>query len=552
MSQRAARPASARVVPVVVGVALTVVLVAGVLAEPAGADTPTTAEGSVHYRPPVEAPVADPFRPPATAYGPGNRGLAYDLPAGTPVRAAADGRVVFAGPVARTRHVTVLHADGLRTSYSFLSHVAVRRGDRVRQGDVVGEAGLGFHLGVRDGDAYLDPAALFDQTVLHVRLVPHTEPLPPTDAGLLREQASLRELVRTERPGLLRRAWNVAFEHGAPIVGRWLAATDAALHAWWQTSPVQIALDVVDSLARHLLQECTPASFRPEPPTGERVALLVAGLGSTSVGASIDDVDVATLGYEPGDVVRYRYGGGRIPTDAPLHPGLAAIPEGPYAEADTLGDIADRGRELADLVEQAAAARPGVPIDLYAHSLGGLVTRVALLELADRPGGLDPLGQVVTIGSPHRGADLGTLAVLSEQRIGREVRAIRDVLDVAIDPYSPVVRQLAETSALVDRLRAEGVPDGVDLRTVGARNDLVVPGDKTHVPGHPSVITDPGGVAAHADLPGDAATTRELQLGLAGRPPTCTGFADALADAVVPEVISAATHSVGLLTAVPG
>ena len=43
------------------------------------------------YLPPVEAPVADPFRPPTTPYGPGNRGLEYATAPGTPVRAAADG-----------------------------------------------------------------------------------------------------------------------------------------------------------------------------------------------------------------------------------------------------------------------------------------------------------------------------------------------------------------------------------------------------------------------------------------------------------------------------
>jgi len=54
------------------------------------------------------------------------------------VRAAADGEVTFAGQVGGSHHVVVLHADGLRTSYSFLDTVAVHRGDHVVQGDVVG------------------------------------------------------------------------------------------------------------------------------------------------------------------------------------------------------------------------------------------------------------------------------------------------------------------------------------------------------------------------------------------------------------------------------
>lgn len=545
MSQRPARSTAAAVVPVLVAALLVVVLVAGVLAEPAVADEP------VSYRPPVDAPVSDPFRPPATTYGPGNRGLAYDLPDGTAVHAVADGTVVFAGLVAGTRHVTVLHADGRRSSYSFLSAVAVQRGQVVAQGDPVGTAGAGFHLGVRDGESYLDPAALFDAHVVHVRLVPHAEPLPPTDAGLLREQAALRDLVRTEDPGLLRRVWRAVGDHAGPLAGRWLAVADAAWHTWQQANPVEATFGVLESLGRHLLQECTESSVAIEPPGEARVALLVAGLGSTSAEASIDQVDVDRLGYDRADVLRYSYGGGRVPATGRLHPDLAGIPEAPYDAADTLGDIAERGRELADLIEQAAAARPGVPIDVYAHSLGGVVTRVALLELASRPGAIDALGQVVTIGTPHSGADLATVAVLSEKGFVQDVAHIRALFDIPIDPYSPAVRGLAETSPLMDRLRVEGVPDGVDLRTVAARGDLVVTADKADVPGHPAAIIDRSGLDAHAALPGDPDTTRELQLGLAGLPPACQGLADAVNDAVFPEVIAGITDGAGLVSLLP-
>ena len=536
-----------------VAAALVVVTVTIVVhADPAGATPP---EPLVHT-PPVEEPVADPFRPPATPYGPGNRGLAYDLAPDTPVRATADGTVVFAGQVGATRHVTVLHADGLRTSYSFLSSLDVRRGDHVARGAVLGRAGPGFHLGARDGEHYLDPESLFGTQVIEVRLVPHGEPLPPNDAGLLAEQSSLRDLVRAEEPGFLRRMAGAVVRHGAPIVGRFAGAVEAAWHTWDQLDPVAITAGVVASLARHLLQECTASSVVPAQPAGERVALLVAGLGSSSDHGAIDDVDLDVLGYDRTDVLRYRYGGGRTPGRDHLHPGLAAIPEGTYAPEDTLGDVTERGRELADLIEQAAAARPGVPVDVYAHSLGGLVTRVALLELAERSASgqsaaIDALGQVATIGSPHRGADLATVAVLSEKGFVQDVSHIRAIFDIPVDPYSPAVRQMAETSALVKRLAVQGVPEGVDLRTVAARGDLVVTADKADVAGRPAAIIDLTGPHAHAALPGDPDTTRELQLGLAGLPPACQGFGDALLDAVVPEVVAGVTDAVGLATLLP-
>ena len=48
-----------------------------------------------------------------------------------------------------------------------------------------------------------------------------------------------------------------------------------------------------------------------------------------------------------------------------------------YLPDDTQQDLRVSGRRLADLVEQVAAAHPGVPIDLLAHSQGGLVARLA-------------------------------------------------------------------------------------------------------------------------------------------------------------------------------
>src|SRR2546427_4550471 len=82
----------------------------------AGAPRAAAADGPVGYRPPVDAPVDDGFRPPATPWGPGNRGIDYATAPGAPVHAAAAGEVVFAGQVGGSLHVVVLHADGIRTS----------------------------------------------------------------------------------------------------------------------------------------------------------------------------------------------------------------------------------------------------------------------------------------------------------------------------------------------------------------------------------------------------------------------------------------------------
>ncbi|MET1048749.1 MAG: peptidoglycan DD-metalloendopeptidase family protein [Acidimicrobiales bacterium] len=142
-------------------------LVLLLLALTAGLAGPTAAEPAI-YRPPVDAPVVDGFRLPNGPFGAGNRGLEYDTVPGQVVRAIGDGLVVFAGPVAGIRYVTVLHPDGLRSSYGYLADLLVAAGERIVIGQVVGTAGERLHLGVRSGGTYLDPAALFTTTGVHL------------------------------------------------------------------------------------------------------------------------------------------------------------------------------------------------------------------------------------------------------------------------------------------------------------------------------------------------------------------------------------------------
>lgn len=128
---------------------------------------------AVTYVAPVAAPVRDPFRPPATPYGPGNRGLEHATEAGAEVHAAAGGAVTFAGRVAGTGYVTIQHADRARTTYGPLAEVGVAAGDPVAQGDVLGAAAGALLWTVRLGDAYLDPAILLAASgQARARLVP--------------------------------------------------------------------------------------------------------------------------------------------------------------------------------------------------------------------------------------------------------------------------------------------------------------------------------------------------------------------------------------------
>jgi hypothetical protein len=509
------------------------------------------------YVPPVDAPVVDPFRPPPHPYAPGNRGLEYGTAPGTEVRAAADGTVTFAGVVAGTRHVTVRHGDDVRTSYSFLDRVDVAVGQRVRLGDVVGTTAGRLHLGARRGDAYFDPASLFAGGPTRVRLVPFDE---PPGAGAGGERSALHQLVGGLGGVLGRLAEETA--------DRALAGTGASVD-WLRAEGGQLLRTAGHLLARgsptsqlHLLttvagawqraraaadRPCTAAGAPlPAAPPHHRVALLVGGLGSTSTDAAIDDVDTGVLGYAAPHVVRFSYAGGRVPdpTDA-----AAGVPAAAYSAADSQIDLLESGRRLADLVEALVAAHPGLPVDLYAHSQGGLVARLALIDLERRHGTawLDHVGLLATLGTPHDGADLATAVhgIGSTGAGSAAFDALAVALGLELDDDAPSVQQLAETSSVVGELRRRPIPASIAAVSIAARGDLVVPVPRTAVDGAAHVVVPVDGLHGHDALPGSPEATRELSLALAGLPPTCRSFRGALVDQITGEAISWAEDGLG-------
>jgi hypothetical protein len=517
------------------------------------------------YVPPVDAPVADPFRPPDEPYGAGNRGLEYATPAGTEVRAAAAGVVTFAGLVAGTRHVTVRHPDGLRTTYSFLDLVDVVVGQQIRQGDIVGTTVGHLHLGARLGDAYLDPARLFDAVPDRAHLVPFDEPPGPGPSG---ERSAIRQLVGGVGRLATRLAGRVVDQalEGSGATAAWLRAESGQLvrtaaHYLGRTSPGLAQLNLVLrglemwSRARASSHRpCTAAGEPVPPPAERRAAILVAGLGSTSDSAAIDDLDTAPLGYDVPDVVRFSYAGGRTPDPSDAFTSIEATAYDPGA---TQGDLPGAGNRLADLVEAVAARAPGTPVDVYAHSQGGVVTRLALIELERRHGAAwieERLGLVATLGTPHGGADLATAAYAAgSTRAGSlALDGLAAALGLGLDDDAPAVGQLAETSDLVAALRASPLPAGVDVVSIAARGDLVVPVPRTAAPGAVQVVVPVSGVTAHDRLPGSPEAARELALALAGQPPGCRPFRSALVDQAVGEGISWAEDAAGALAWVAG
>lgn len=545
-----------------------VALVVGLTALPPGpaaASTPTPA-----WHRPVPGPVVRAFAPPATAYGAGHLGADLRAAPGTPVRAAGDGVVTFAGTVAGARHVVVGHEGDLRTSYSFLATVAVRRGARVRAGDVVGTTGGtgtnhgddALHLGLRAGDEYLDPMLLFRPVDLAavVHLAPTTNPpwrsLPEERRGLLDGLRGavgsgvqvLGGVLATGAGGAVALA---AIIEDASRVGweRALAHAHALLAALPPVEAARVSLVIGGALAAYVRERrtCDPGAPRADGSGGSgNHAVVVAGIDSrTGDGDRTVGLPTDRLGYERSEVSFFSYAGGSAP----------------YTPEDTYAPILESAHLLAAELRARQRTAPGRPVDLLAHSQGGVVV-LAFLELVYDPEdpSYPPIGPVVTFSSPLDGAPIATaigrvtggpLGLAGDAAAAVAGRVAPDgVLDLpGPDPLAPSVADLAEDSELMRRLRATPTPDDVHITAIGASGDLIVPADAATTDGAAHHVVATWGVSAHTAVLEDPAALRAARAALEGRALPCRSFATFVAGAVVPPLVSSAERQVTAVVA---
>jgi murein DD-endopeptidase MepM/ murein hydrolase activator NlpD len=131
------------------------------------APTPIKADATPTFRWPVKGRVIAGFGPKPN--GQQNDGINLAVPEGTPVKAAEDGVVAYAGNELKGygNLVLIRHPNGYVTAYAHAKELLVKRGDPVKRGQVIANSGQTgnvdtpqLHFEVRKGPAPIDPMPL--------------------------------------------------------------------------------------------------------------------------------------------------------------------------------------------------------------------------------------------------------------------------------------------------------------------------------------------------------------------------------------------------------
>lgn len=98
-------------------------------------------------------------------------GIDFAAPEGTPVLATADGEVIISktNKTGYGKHIVILHDEGFKTMYAHLSKLKVKKGEKIKKGDIIGLVGttgtsIAPHLHyevVKDGKK-VDPEKYFN------------------------------------------------------------------------------------------------------------------------------------------------------------------------------------------------------------------------------------------------------------------------------------------------------------------------------------------------------------------------------------------------------
>jgi murein DD-endopeptidase MepM/ murein hydrolase activator NlpD len=130
----------------------------------------TGSTGTVNFRWPVRGRIISGFGPKPN--GSTNDGINLAVPIGTPVQAAANGVVAYAGNELKGYGDLVLirHPGGWVTAYAHNSQILVKKGEEVRRGEVIAKSGKTgavdapqLHFELRRGATPVNPLSQLPQ-----------------------------------------------------------------------------------------------------------------------------------------------------------------------------------------------------------------------------------------------------------------------------------------------------------------------------------------------------------------------------------------------------
>ncbi|MDR1999500.1 MAG: hypothetical protein LBQ06_06110, partial [Frankiaceae bacterium] len=170
---------------------------------------------------------------------------------------------------------------------------------------------------------------------------------------------------------------------------------------------------------------------------------------------------------------------------------------------DARGDLAEQARVLGDAADAALAGGGPGSVDVVGYSAGGVVARIWARDL----GGAAKARRIVTLGSPHHGTELASLASILP----------------ALCPAA--CHQLARGSDVLAALNAGGeTPAGPAWVSIWSSSDgVVVPADSAVLDGALNIQVQQvcaDSEVRHASLPSDPLVIGLVRLELDGAAPS--------------------------------
>jgi alpha-beta hydrolase superfamily lysophospholipase len=269
-----------------------------------------------------------------------------------------------------------------------------------------------------------------------------------------------------------------------------------------------------------------PSDLRGDPPPpNDNIAIALPGISTETAGTGGTDEYRAwldRLGYRGRDSYVFSYRG----SDGPrLHER--------YPRSATYGSLETAARRLRAMLARLAGARPGVDVDLIAHSQGGVVARAYLERMA---ASWDPrlprVEHVVTLGAPFGGAPAAAIPEVAGGSLGGRI-AVGALSWLAERGWLPLpgadaqaLVDLTPRSKLLTALARQDVAYGTRVLSLVMPHDLLVPADRSQITAETFRVVAPRGLWGHGAILGSERARALAYDFLRDAPEPCRGAWD--------------------------